>query len=41
MQRPRTRGVTVAGKTKRRVTQQSLTRQTAMMARHFTTGVLR
>jgi hypothetical protein len=36
MQRPRTRGATEAGETKRRAMQQSPRRQTAMMARHFT-----
>jgi hypothetical protein len=38
MQRPRTRGATAAGETKRRAMQQSPRRQTAMMARHFTAG---
>jgi hypothetical protein len=38
MQRPRTCGATIAGETKRRATQQSPRRQTAMMARHFTAG---
>jgi hypothetical protein len=36
MQRPRTRGVTAAGETKRRASQQSPRHQTVMMARHFT-----
>jgi hypothetical protein len=35
MQRLRTRGATATGETKRRASQQSLRRQTAMMARHF------
>jgi hypothetical protein len=35
MQRPRTRGTTAADETKRRATQQSLRRQTVMIARHF------
>jgi hypothetical protein len=38
MQRPRTRGVTAAGETKRWATQQSPRHQTAMMVRHFTVG---
>jgi hypothetical protein len=38
MQRPWTRGVTTAGETKRWATQQSLRRQTATMACHFTAG---
>jgi hypothetical protein len=38
IQRPRTRGATAAGETKRRAMQQSPRRQTAMMARHFTVG---
>jgi hypothetical protein len=38
MQRPRTRGATADGETKRRATQQSPRRQTAMMARHFNAG---
>jgi hypothetical protein len=38
MQMPQTRGTTAAGETKRRATQQSPRRQSAMMARHFTTG---
>jgi hypothetical protein len=38
MQRPRTCGATADGETKRRATQQSPRRQTAMMARHFTAG---
>jgi hypothetical protein len=38
MQRTRMRGATTAGETKRRATQQSPRRQTAMMARHFTAG---
>jgi hypothetical protein len=38
MQRPWMCGATAAGETKQRVTQQSPRRQTAMMARHFTTG---
>jgi hypothetical protein len=37
MQRPRTHGATATGETKRQATQ-SPRRQTAMMARHFTTG---
>jgi hypothetical protein len=37
MQRLRTRGMTAAGETKRRASQQSPMRQTIMMARHFTT----
>jgi hypothetical protein len=41
MQRLRTRGATLAGEMKRRATQQSPMRQTVMMVRHFTTGVLR
>jgi hypothetical protein len=36
MQSPRTGGATAAGETKRRVSQQSSRRQTAMMACHFT-----
>jgi hypothetical protein len=35
MQRPQTRGATVAGEMKRRAMQQSPRRQTVMMARHF------
>jgi hypothetical protein len=38
MQRPRTRGATAAGETKRWATQQSPRRQTAMMEHHFTAG---
>jgi hypothetical protein len=37
MQRPRTRGATAAGETKRRALQQSPRRQIVMMARHFAT----
>jgi hypothetical protein len=40
MQRPRTRGMAVAGETKRQVAQQSPMRQTAIMACHFTIGAL-
>jgi hypothetical protein len=40
MQRPRTRGVTLAGEMKRRVTQRCLMRQTSMMARHFKSTAL-
>jgi hypothetical protein len=40
-QRLRTRGMTLAGETKRRATPRCLMRQTAMMARHFTAGALR
>jgi hypothetical protein len=38
MQRLRTHGATIAGEMKQQATQQSPRRQTAMMARHFTTG---
>jgi hypothetical protein len=38
MQRPRTRGTTAAGETKRWATQQSSRRQTVMMVRHITAG---
>jgi hypothetical protein len=41
MQGPQTRGETAAGETKRRATQHSPMHQTAVMARHFTAGVLR
>jgi hypothetical protein len=37
MQRPRTRGATAAGETKRRASQQYPRRQTVIMARHFAT----
>jgi hypothetical protein len=38
MQRPWTRGASATGEMKRQATQQSPRHQTAMMARHFTTG---
>jgi hypothetical protein len=38
MQRPRMRGVTADGETKRQATQQSPRRQTIMMVHHFTIG---
>jgi hypothetical protein len=38
MQRPRMRGATAAGETKRRAMQQSPRHQTVMMARHFAVG---
>jgi hypothetical protein len=37
MQRPRTGGMSAAGETKRRASQQSPRRQTVMMAHHFAT----